>query len=55
MEVLELLLLNISEAIPISNFCIHGFHAYKQNWIWGEDTRILQKKRMSMTNMSLRW
>ena len=40
MEVLELLLLNISEAIPISkcsglfsfNSYICGFHDYKQNW-----------------------
>ena len=40
MEVLELLLSNISEAILISkykglfsfNSYIHGFHAYKQNW-----------------------
>ena len=40
MEVLELLLSNISEAILISkcrglfsfNSYIHGFHAYKKNW-----------------------
>ena len=40
MKVLELLLSNISEAIPISkcsglfsfNSYIRGFHAYKQNW-----------------------
>ena len=40
MEVLELLLLIISEAIPISkssglisfNSYIRGFHAYKKNW-----------------------
>ena len=40
MEVLELLLSNISEAVPVSkcgglfsfNSYIRGFHAYKQNW-----------------------
>ena len=40
MEVLELILSNISEAVPISkcrglfpfNSYIRGFHAYKQSW-----------------------